>query len=260
MALNRSTVEMITQEQIQSIVDGECSHESRALLLKSMETQPSTWRSLALALLEEQQWSKEVSLISKSKTTVQIFQNAPYHAIDAVITRRNAARLQPLASLASSESLGRSNAGTRKRVVPWLSALAAGLLLGLGFYGGSILPSPNTITSDGEGTATSISKFKNDAVPLDQHSPHGYTLDTEMKMLVSGPNKEKSEIPIYDLNAIDHDVFVARENYEVAKINQRLRKEGFELDVRPEYYTGKLNDGRQLIVPVKHVGLKPYGL
>ena len=88
---------------------------------------------------------------------------------------------------------------------------------------------------------------------------HG-NLNTDMKMLVSGPNKETTEIPIYDLEAIDHDVIVARELYEVARINQRLRKEGFELDVRPEYYTGKLNDGRQLIVPVKHVGFKPYGL
>jgi len=30
--------------------------------------------------------------------------------------------------------------------------------------------------------------------------------------------------------------------------------------VKPEYYTGKLHDGRKLIVPVKQVGLKPYGL
>lgn len=251
---------MITQEQIQSIVDGECSHESRVLLLKDMETQPSTWRSLALALLEEQQWSKQISLISKSITTGQIGQTALYSKIDAVIASSNYTRVQRLVSLARSESLGHLTDASSKRGVPWLSVLAASLLLGLGFYGGSILPTLNTKTSNGEGTALAISNFKNEAVPLDQHSSLENTQNTEMKMLVSGPNEEKSEIPIYDLNAIDHDVFVARENYEVAKINQRLRREGFELDVRPEYYTGKLSDGRQLIVPVKHVGLKPYGL
>ena len=251
---------MITQEQIQSIVDGECSHESRVLLLKDMETQPSTWRFLALALLEEQQWSKQISLISKSVTTGQFVQTAPYSKIDAVIVSSNSARVQPLVSLPRSETLGRSNARTSKRVDFWLSALAASLLLGIGFYGGSFLPTLNKKTSNGERTALANSNFKNEAVPLDQHSPLGNTADTEMKMLVSGPYEEKSEIPIYDLNAIDHDVFVARENYEVAKINQRLRREGFELDVRPEYYTGKLSDGRQIIVPVKHVGLKPYGL
>ena len=251
---------MITQEQIQSIVDGECSHESRALLLQAMEAQPSTWRSLALALLEEQQWSKKISSISKSKTTGQIVQTVPRSSLDALIASSNSTRVQPIVSLTSSESLQRSNDGASKKIAPWLSALAASLLLGLGFYGGSILPNPNTVTSDRGGSVTAVSNIKNDSVPFDQHSTFGNTLDTDMKMLVSGPNKEKSEIPIYDLNAVDHDLFVAKENYEIAKINQRLRREGFELDVRPEYYTGKLNDGRQLIVPVKHVGLKPYGL
>ncbi len=251
---------MITQEQIQSIVDGECSHESRAMLLRAMETQPKAWRSLALALLEEQQWSKQISSISKSQTTGQIVQTVPRSSLDAVIASSNSTRVQPIVSLTSSESPRCTNGGASKRVAPWLSALAASLMLGLGFYGGSILPNPNTVTSDRGGAVTAVSNIKNDSVPFDQHSTVGNTLDTDMKMLVSGPNKEKSEIPIYDLNAVDHDVFLAKENYEVAKINQRLRREGFELDVRPEYYTGKLNDGRLLIVPVKHVALKPYGL
>ena len=251
---------MINQEQIPSIVDGECSHESRALLLRDMETQPATWRSLALALLEEQQWSKQISSISKSKTTGQIVQAVPCSSPDAVITSSHSARVQPLVSLESPESLGRSNDGASKKVVPWFSALAASLLLGLGFYGGSILPNPNTVKPDVGGAVSAVSNFKSEFVPFDQRSTFGNTLDTDMKMLVSGPNKEKSEIPIYNLNAVDHDLFVAKENYEVAKINQRLRREGFELEVRPEYYTGKLNDGRLLIVPVKHVALKPYGL
>ena len=251
---------MITQEQFQSIVDGECSHESRAMLLHAMETQPETWRSLALALLEEQQWSKQISSISKSKTTSQIVQSVLCSSLDVVITHSNSTRVQPLVSLTSSESQGRLNGGASKKVAPWLSALAASLLLGLGFYGGSVLPNPGTVKPDVGGAVTAVSNIKNDSVLFDQRSTFGNTLDTDMKMLVSGPNKEKSEIPIYDLNAVDHDLFVAKENYEVAKINQRLRREGFELEVRPEYYTGKLNDGRQLIVPVKHVGLKPFGL
>jgi len=131
-------------------------------------------------------------------------------------------------------------------------------LLGVGIYGGSFLPGKISLKSnDGNELVAGVldgEQRNGDELPINGR------LDSNMGMLVSGPNREREEIPIYDLNAIDHEVFVAREMYEVAKINQRLRKEGFELDVRPEYYTGKLNDGRQLIVPVKHVGLKPYGL
>ena len=81
-----------------------------------------------------------------------------------------------------------------------------------------------------------------------------------MKMVVTGPNSEPSEIPIYDMEEVDPTVMWTKENYEIARMNEKLRKQGYELDVRPEYYTGTLNDGRKLIVPVKHVGLKPFGL
>jgi hypothetical protein len=137
--------------------------------------------------------------------------------------------------------------------------LAASLLLGLGFYGGSFLPRFSGVGSDaGAGDSVAASenpvRVKGQGLSVDDPS------DTNMRMLVSGPNRETAEIPIYDLNAIDHEVFAAKQAYEVARLNQRLRKEGFELDVRPEYYTGQLHDGRKLIVPVKHVGLKPFGL
>ena len=141
---------------------------------------------------------------------------------------------------------------------PWLTALAASLLLGIGFYGGSIMPTSSK--SEVKNTSAVVSSVKDQSEQVDERTPLGDQIGTDMKMLVSGPNRETSEIPIYDFRALDHDLVIAKEMYEVARINQRLRREGFELDVRPEYYTGKLHDGRQLIVPVKHVGLKPYGL
>ena len=251
---------MITQEQIQSIVDGECSHESRVLLLQAMGSQPSNWRTLALALLEEQQWSKQISLISQPDmfTRRSGCPQPDIHAFREIESPPDTSvRAQPLLSLANAE-FGHRTGGSNKMAAPWLSALAASLLLGVGFYGGSILPtSPKSEVGN---TSTVVSSVKDQPEQLDERTPLGNQLGTDMRMLVSGPNRETSEIPIYEFNSFDHDLVLAKEMYEVARINQRLRREGFELDVRPEYYAGKLNDGRQLIVPVKHVGLKPYGL
>ena len=246
---------MVTQSQIQSIVDGECSHEARAMLLQEIETKPSEWRTLALALLEEQEWAKHISSVAnRSSMTTRPTKTTA----DEVQELGNFVQEQPRVHVASIAQWGASGEDSAKRSGPWLSVLAASLLVGIGIYGGSFLTGLNSMKSY-DGTMA-VAKT-DDAVPrIDEESLLDGSLDSEMRMLVSGPNREREEIPIYDLNAIDHDVFVAREMYEVAKINQRLRKEGFELDVRPEYYTGKLNDGRQLIVPVKHVGLKPYGL
>jgi hypothetical protein len=141
----------------------------------------------------------------------------------------------------------------------WLAVLAASLLLGLGFYGGSYLPrfaGQDSKAMTGEMAVVAENPTRGDRSELVAQERS----ETNMRMLVSGPNKETSEIPIYEINAMNHDVFVAKQALEVARLNQQLRKEGFEVDVRPEYYTGKLHDGRKLIVPVKHVGLKPYGL
>ena len=237
---------MITRDQIQSVVDGECSDALRAALLREIESKPAEWRTLALALLEEQQWSKQIAALGSDHASSHIIPSSASWSLDA----------------ASVELPGRLSRGPSSGAFPWMTTLAASLLFGLGIFGGSYLPNLRSLDSEGGDT---IALAKNpigtsQAESIDESSMRVGNLDTEMKMLVSGPNKETAEIPIYDLKAMDHDVIVARELYEVARINQRLRKEGFELDVRPEYYTGKLNDGRQLIVPVKHVGFKPYGL
>ncbi len=254
---------MITHDQIQSIVDGECSDELRAVLLHEIESQPKMWRTLALALLEEQTWSKQISCFGKSKMAFHSLQTSPSSSL-AAATLNGLSQSQPLLGLPNVELPTRISKDSSSSAFPWMSALAASLLFGLGVFGGSYLPNLTSLKSD-RGDMSSIAVAKNQlgkkqVEPMgDPSVPHG-NLDTDMKMLVSGPNKETAEIPIYDIKAMDHDVFVAKEMYEVARINQRLRKEGFELDVRPEYYTGKLNDGRQLIVPVRHVGFKPYGL
>jgi len=251
---------MITQEQIQAIVDGECSHEMRALLLRQMDSEPSTWRSLALSLLEEQEWARQVLAIANRKTT-------SYRDVGSTGDRESTpinsqvdfASSQPLVKLAERpvDSVTATSAS-------WLSVLAASLLLGLGFYGGSYLPRFGGLDSNATDQETlAVSENPENKARLDISAEDISAEDksnTNMRMLVSGPNSEMAEIPIYDLNSMDHDVFVAKQAYEVARLNQRLRKEGFELDVRPEYYTGKLHDGRNLIVPVKQVGLKPYGL
>ena len=246
---------MITQEQIQAIVDGECSHEARAVLLRQMDTEPATWRALALSLLEEQEWARQFSGLAKCDAMKSLSTDS---ASDREIKQSDStvvsASPQPLVTLAETSGMDWAS-----RSPAWLSVLAASLLLGLGFYGGSYLPQYGG--SDSKPTTGGLVTALDNPAHFDRSELVGKDRsETNMRMLVSGPNKETSEIPIYDLNSMDQDVFVAKQALEIARLNQQLRKEGFEVDVRPEYYTGKLHDGRKLIVPVKHVGLKPYGL
>ncbi|MEI7460646.1 MAG: hypothetical protein WCK15_14630 [Pirellula sp.] len=183
-------------------------------------------------MLEEQQWMNQISAASRSPLSPIA---SDCISAEAPLNNTEKPRLKSAQPFVSSQV--------------WFSALAAGLLMAIGFYGGSFLAD----------RSSALSRSKPPSVVVANEPPR----DSDyrgMKMVVTGPNSEPSEIPIYDMEEVDPTVMWAKENYEIARMNEKLRKQGYELDVRPEYYTGTLNDGRKLIVPVKHVGLKPFGL
>lgn len=214
------------------IVDGECSHEVRLDFLRELDAEPQGWRTLALAMLEEQQWMNQISAASHSPLSPIA---SDCISAEAPLNNAEKPRLKSARSFVSSQV--------------WFSALAAGLLMAIGFYGGSFLADRSSALSSSNAPSVVIANE-----PPREIDYRG------MKMVVTGPNSEPSEIPIYDMEEVDPTVMWAKENYEIARMNEKLRKQGYELDIRPEYYTGTLNDGRKLIVPVKNVGLKPFGL
>jgi hypothetical protein len=223
---------MINPNKLQMIVDGECSHEVRLDFLRELDAEPQGWRTLALAMLEEQQWMNQINAASHSPLSP-----IASDCISAEVPMINAEKPRPKSAQPFVWSQG------------WFSALAAGLLMALGFYGGSFLADRSSV----------LPPTKAPGVVVANEPPR--EIDYRgMKMVVTGPNSEPSEIPIYDMEEVDPTVMWAKENYEIARMNEKLRKQGYELDIRPEYYTGTLNDGRKLIVPVKNVGLKPFGL
>ena len=232
---------MITPSKLQLIVDGECTQEMRAAILRDLDAEPQYWRTVALGLLEEQQWSKQVRAISNS--------TRQGGAIDLETSCPTS--VQPLMGFHSPKS----SAVSTKNV--WLAALAASLLLAIGIYGGLFLTrNPSAVDGPGVGAVTSHSESPR--FTSNDWTPPGS--DLGMKLVVTGPNLKTSEFPVYDMKDTDPTLVWAKENDELDRMNERLRKRGFELEVMPEYYTNTLNDGRKLIVPVKNVGLKPYGL
>jgi hypothetical protein len=239
---------MLDQIEMQSLVDGECTPEQRAKMLSELDQVPGGWRVLALSLLEEQQWTKSMKHYVQNKKDVPVVNSPVSMAVSS---------MSPVADLsAHTNDIAVSKAVDSFRTTRvWLPALAASLLLAIGFYGGSWLRGVPSV--DG---AVEPPTFSPIAKNNPQRSPSydNYSEHAAMKMVVTGPNSEQTEIPIYEQDELP--LMMAKDQLMISRENERLRKKGFELDVRPEYYTGRLNDGRQLVVPVKHVGLKPYGL
>ncbi len=249
----------MTPVDIQKIVDGECTHGERAALLSSVGNDVATWRALALAALEEQHWSREISIALVDRS-IQACADSDSNADETSHT----------ISSPSIVSLSEYRSGT-KRVFRWghgLSALAAGFLFLVGLYGGSWMRQNQPAGSGAANSSLAINETPKNATPVsassnsiqDFGSRYRRDSNSAMTMLVSGPNETSSEIPLMNASDIDPSFMLSNEAYTLAKLKQQFRQQGFEADVQPQFYSGRLRDGRQIVVPVHNVSLRPAGL
>lgn len=260
---------MLSPLQLQSIVDGECTPVERREWLALCDRCPEDWRALALALLEEQQFAKSLSRMQhEAEEPVDVMrQDSVGRALEATT---DVAAVKQVAALERDRALTEWGA--------WSSLLAASLLLATGFVsswmltgwlgGEASLDNSNLAVAPREGTrakelgpaAIDPARLGSENNRLVSNRPYRSDLpEADLRVQVPGVGREVQEIPIFDARDVDPRLVLAQQEYEVQKANQRLRRSGFELDMQSEYVTGVLPDGRQVVVPVHQVGLKPYG-
>ena len=80
------------------------------------------------------------------------------------------------------------------------------------------------------------------------------------RVRVENASDRAIEIPLVDAREIDPQLIVANNALEIAKLNQQLKRRGYELEAKPTMYSGALEDGRRIMVPIHNVSLRPYGL
>lgn len=258
---------MIDPLQLQALVDGECSPGQRRELLEHCDSNPENWREIALAMLEEQQFSKQLHNVTPANPIAAV-SSAP--ASPKIFTSNSLANL-PIQNLSTAIDRPVLHDRPEERERSWRPFLAAGLIGLAAFWGGRMVPSSNSHDSTSkDALATNQSTLFKPSIQ--SHTP-GTSGLAATNQLVSDPGNPyeglpetdlrvqigNQDIPIFDPNDIDPQLVLALQAYEVQKANQRLRQQGFEIDLRPEYMTGQLNDGRQVVVPIHQVGLRPYG-
>lgn len=231
---------------LQRIVDNELDHAARADILRSLGEDVRQWRALALALLEEQQWSHHLQrdpLISDGGGELRASE----------LALRVAPQTTPSLPVSAAYPTGRkSSLGS-----PWFTALAASVLLGLGLASGVVLRSFQEGSLDSQVAVQGASTARNAASPTDRDRK------LPMKMVLSGTGGVKApglEIPVVDASEIDPKTLWARDAQELSTLQQRLKREGYRMEWEPRLYSGRLSDGRQVVVPVHNVALKSVGL
>jgi hypothetical protein len=256
--------------EFQRLVDGELNHDQRAEMLRGFGEDVRAWRSLALSLLEEQQWSRQIATASKSsstspsaehssiETTLSLGIETPHDvAIDSRSQLPNSgAGIRSVSLSPNRVSLPPSRAG---RSWNWLSALAASLLFAFGLFGGSWMRSRQELPIPSAGQSTIATNTEKDGAIQFASDSNGQ-FDSPTRLRYSDIDQQSREIPLVDSREFDPQIVMAKEAYDAARLRQQFKRRGYHVDVQPEYYTGNLDDGRKVIVPVQNVSLKPNGL
>lgn len=224
--------------ELQRLVDGQLTHSQRAGLLRSMEACDPQWREIALRLLEEQQWAKEICL-------------GPARLPSTKVSTTDSAMSTP-----AGIELGKNKSYRTDSF--WNALLASCALFVIGLYGGYQfryhLTNP---MAQQQSLANSASPNGDDAIA---QSSNAFEYDSPWRVRVDSPSASPIEIPLLDAREIDPNLILANNSFEIAKLNQQLKRKGYELDVKPSVYSGSLKDGRKFVVPVHDVSLKPFGL
>lgn len=246
--------------ELQRILDGEIDHATRAQLLRSLGDDVQQWRALALAMIEEQQWAREIRKDPFGPST----------EANATVTISGLRPPHQTVSLASSPGPGPGPAG--RFLAHGITALAASALLCMGIAGGMWYRSQQTGARQDSNLIAGT-----DTAPMTSPSMRSSGLEgavglggggmndnsAPMKMVLAGLDNDtnsKAEIPLMDAEKVDPNWVMARDNYELAELRQQLRRRGYRLEVQPKLYSGRLNDGSHVVVPVHNVALKSVGL
>lgn len=230
--------------ELQRLLDGELDHEQRRRALVRLDEQPSQWRMVALALLEEQAFDRELNSVSQrqSDSTVKLSESNV-----GVNARRFEAK----------------PGGSSK--VRWLPmALAACLLVGLGVTGGNWLASRfdggSRSDSNGVGPSIAIAESKEkDPEGLDVAQLKAVGHLSFASDVTSNASDDSVHLPVYEAAPEQLNQILVTQQHQMRQWNDQLRRRGLELDWRPEMLESRLPDGRSVIVPIQQVHVRNIG-
>ncbi len=222
--------------QLQRLVDGELPSVDQVALLRQLDREPANWRILALALLEEQVFRRELGSTSTSLVA-------------------------SLRESAGETSLPIAGEASKRLRSPWLRGwlaqplmIAASLLLLVtGYFAGAGLR--GHADRIGNVADPNGSRLVNDSR---QPSSNGEDVGT-LRLVSQEPESRSVEIPIYQVSELEPSQVYGADPRALMELRRQLRQRGMDLDIETELLEGELADGRKLIVPVRNVNLRSYG-
>jgi hypothetical protein len=239
------------QRLLDLLVDGELAEAQRRELLLALDNKPDGWRRCALAFLEAQSWGWEMHRVARE----------PAHM---------AALAAPPIAVAHKE---RAHWNVRGIYLPM--AMAASFLLAF-VLGLAMRPPTNRIVDDGPDSANPMhvadgTSVRKDTVELaDGPHPSDITQSDEqttgrwgtVKLAVErGPDGALREVnlPAVETDSIDESWLTGSPTTIPPQLQQLFERLGHQVRQERELLPVRLDDGRQMIIPVDKVRFTPMG-
>jgi hypothetical protein len=258
----------IDPTQLQRLVDGECTSAEVRAILMTARSEPGCWEQIAVALLEDRAW--------QCRLQPQAMPAAPSSnlaALEQILSQAGsedrAAKVAAIASATDSISSPRATVAATQRSFPlsWL-AMAASLIVValLGYSIGQYSSTP----SDGSGLAVDSSRNA-PAVPQldDLQAPRTTLASLEPNYRMQLPAAEQREpgrlrpngdVPMYEITSLkqwrelDQPQRLDLTPEQLAELNAR----GIGVQKDFDVLSGKFDDGRVFLVPIRSIRVSPW--
>jgi hypothetical protein len=224
--------------QVQRLVDGELSAEEYRALLAGLDEEPGGWRRCAMAFLEAQALTQELSSVRRTLdlrggSDGKAAKPTPVHIAQSGFEVRTLVAVA--ASFLVAFALG--------VFIPrfWTSARQDSSLVG-------------NLTTQRPGL-NPAGMADNNELPWPTARQVG-----SVQLVMDGPGGAATaaeQVPVYDVGQ-DLEQYLSAEQPTLGlELIELLRQQGYDVQHQQQYFPAPLNDGRQIIVPVDGYRITP---
>lgn len=226
---------------LQRLIDGELDRDETRKMLEMAETQPALWREMAGAFVESQLWEtgfRKLELGIEPET----------HKTSSLAPKRFLPPVNRIRWLVMAAGL--------------MVALTAGLLIGRFFDSATSIAKPRITDSTNDGLLAAHKAAADEAPALVKNADPSRTLvnyrpDYQLELEDANGNPVfDTEVPLYDLATAKQAGYqIDRQPSLPPKFVENVGKRGYWLDQNVNYVSGRLDDGRMFVVPVRTINL-----
>ena len=227
--------------QLQRLVDGQLDRSQIQQLLRKAQQHPELWQQIATAFVEDQIWKVEIG--ERFSATAESTEISDLNEVG----KPHPGKPHPSAN-------AENHAQPFAKGLKWALSLAAATLIGLWIgnqFGDNISNEGRSdIVSVGDAVDTDPELTSNQAVDQVDDAPR-VTFQPVEHLSIG----DLGQVPLYNLADAQKMGLSFAESEIPKQLVERYERQGYRLQQDTQYISGRTQNGRQVLVPVRSISL-----